>query len=322
MGVLSRRSLIAFASLALPFGAARAAGTDATEVLAAPADSSLILARAIQSGALGADIPLRVWRSPDDLRAAVVSGRSRVFSLPVNVAANLRAKGMALRLVAAVSVGPMSILTVDPRIKGPGDLRGERVQLYFRGDMPDISFRLVVERAGLNSDTDLAIDYAGSASEAAQLFLAGRATTILLNEPNATATLAAATRAGLPARRAFILQDAWAEAGGSFMPLAGVAVTEEAERDTPGLSRRLARALVEAADWVRADPEGAGRLAESALGFKADSIVAALKIANARVVGARTVRPDLETFLRAVATRSPALIGGRLPDDGFYADVE
>jgi len=320
MGTFSRRSLIAFAPFALRFGTARAA--DVPEVLAAPADSSLVLARAIMSGALGADIPMRVWRSPDDLRAAVVSGRSRVFSLPVNVAANLRAKGLALRLVAAVSVGPMSILTVDPAIKGPGDLRGKRVQLYFRGDMPDISFRLVAERAGLNSDTDLAVDYAGSAPEAAQLFLAGRATTILLNEPNATATLTAATRSGLPAKRAFILQDAWAAAGGGFMPLAGVAVTEEAERETPGLSRRLKAALAEAAEWVRAEPEAAGRLAERVLGFKADAIVAALKVANVRVVGARTVRPDLESFLSAVAARSPALIGGRLPDDGFYADVE
>lgn len=320
MGTLSRRSLIAFAPFTLPFGSALA--MDAPEVLAAPADSSLILARAVSSGALGADVPLRVWRSPDDLRAAVVSGRSRVFSLPVNVAANLRAKGLALRLVAAVAVGPMSILTVDPEIKGPGDLRGKRVQLYFRGDMPDISFRLVVERAGLNPDTDLSVDYAGSAPEAAQLFLAGRATTILLNEPNATATLAAAIRSGAPARRAFLLQDAWAAAGGGFLPLAGVAVTEDAERDAPGLSRCLMSALTEAAEWVRAEPEEAARLAERVLGFKADAIAAALKVARVRVVGARTVRPDLESFLSAVAARSPALIGGRLPDDGFYADVE
>lgn len=317
----SRRPALA-ASLVLFAAGGRAWCADLGEALAAPADSSLILARAIEAGALGEGMSLRVWRSPDDLRAAVVSGRSRVFSLPINVAANLRAKGMPVRLVAAVAVGPMSLLTVDPEIKGPADLRGKRVQLYFRGDMPDISFRLLVERAGLNPDSDMAIDYAGSAPETARLFLAGRATTILLNEPNATTTLAAATGAGLPARRALILQEAWKAAGGGFMPLAGVAVTEDAERESPGLAVRLARSLEAAADWVRNRPEEAGRLAERRLGFKAEAAVAALKVANVRVVGARTVRPDVESLLSAVAKRSPALIGGRLPDDGFYTDAE
>ncbi|KAA5602494.1 ABC transporter substrate-binding protein [Blastochloris sulfoviridis] len=321
----SRRTALA-ALAALAASRSLAARAEALAILAAPSTASILVARALDSGALDAVAPgatFAVWRSPDKLRAALVSGRAGAVTLPTNVAANLAARGLPLKLVSIISAGHMHVLSTDPAIAGLDDLRGKRVQLYFRNDMPDISLRWLLGKAGLVPDKDVFLDYAGSANEAAQFVLAGRAQTVLLNEPAASAALLAADKAGLALRRAFTLQSAWAAATGTpaFLPMAGLAVTADFARESPDVVRALHEAATEAAAWVRAEPVAAGALAAQRLGFSAAATTAALELGDSIVIPALTARPSIEAFLSALSDLSPALIGGRLPGDDFYFEL-
>lgn len=326
MSPISRRSFLAAAAGTAGWFAVRPAFADgATVVLAAPANSSILLARAVNSGALNGTLPgvtIKPWRSLDELRAAIVSGQAGIFSLPTNVAANLRNKGLPIRLLNVLSVGHMWLLTRDPAVNALGDLKGRRVQLYFRNDMPDLSLRFLLTKAGL-ADDEVSLDYAGSAPEAAQLLLSGRADTALLNEPAASAVLQAAKDKGLPIRRAVSLQKAWGELTGAdpFLPLAGTVMTEAMIREHPDLPRLLHTETVNAVGWTTVHPGDAAALAQQTLGFAPEAMTASLSGADIRVVSAREARTGLERFLSALAERSPAIIGGKLPDDGFYADV-
>ncbi|BBF93820.1 ABC transporter substrate-binding protein [Blastochloris tepida] len=318
----SRRTALA-ALAALAASRPLAARAEGLTILAAPSTASILVARALDSGALDAVAPgasFNVWRGPDELRAALVSGRAGAVTLPTNVAANLHSRGLPLKLVSVISVGHMHVLTTDPAIAGLADLRGKRVQLYFRNDMPDISLRWLFGKVGLAPDTDVFLDYAGSATEAAQLVLAGRAQTVLLNEPAASAALQAADKAGLGLRRAFTLQSAWSEATdtSTFLPMAGLAVTADTARKDPDMVRTLHQAISDAAAWVRAEPAAAGALAEQRLGFPALATAASLEMGDSIVIPAHTARPAIEAFLTALADLSPALIGGSLPGDDFY----
>jgi NitT/TauT family transport system substrate-binding protein len=289
-------------------------------VLAAPSTSSILVAHAVDRLGWG-ERAFAVWRSPDEMRAAVVGARADVVTLPTNVAANLYNRGLALGLVDVVSAGAMHILSRDPAVRGIDDLRGRRIRLYFRGDMPDVATRWLLARHGLEPGRDVAVDYAGSAVETAQLLLAGRAETALLNEPAASAALLQARAAGIALHRAFTLQEAWAAATGDEtpLPLAGSAVTSADV--APRAVRTLHMAVAEAAAWVQAEPASAGRLAAARLGFPAAATTAALEAATIRVDAAVEVRPAIERFLTALAELSPALIGGQLPDRAFYVDL-
>ena len=316
-----RAALAALAGLALaPRGALAASGP---AILGAPSTASILIARAVESEAFKAAAPgasFAVWRSPDQLRAALVSGEASAVSLPTNVAANLDSRGLKLKLVSVISAGHMHVLTVDPAVSQIGDLKGKRIQLYFRNDMPDVSLRWLLAKAGLKPDEDVVLDYAGSATEAAQLVLAGRAETVLLNEPAASAALLAARKAGLALRRAFTLQSAWADLTGSaaILPMAGLAVTASFADQAPDIVKALHQATVEAAAWVKADPAAAATLGEARLGFPEAATRLALEEGDTTVVAAREARPAIEAFLGALAELSPALIGGKLPGDGFY----
>ncbi|ALK10721.1 ABC transporter substrate-binding protein [Blastochloris viridis] len=314
-----RAALAALGGLAAaPLAAAAAPGLS---ILAAPSTASILIARAVESAALAtAGASFAVWRSPDQLRAALVSGEATAVSLPTNVAANLDSRGLKLKLVSVISAGHMHVLSVDPAVNRLADLKGKHVQLYFRNDMPDVSLRWLLKTAGLVPDQDVTLDYAGSATEATQLVLAGRASTVLLNEPIASAALLAAAKAGLKLRRAFTLQSAWAEQTGSaaFLPMAGLAVTASFADQAPDAVRALHRATADAVAWVKAEPAAAAALAEARMGFPAAATKLALAQGDATVIAAREARPAIEAFLSALAELSPALIGGQLPGDGFY----
>ena len=295
-------------------------------MLAAPSNASVLVARALAAadpqGPL-AGISFALWKSPDELRAAIVSGRAAAFTLPTNVAANLYNRGLPVRLVDVLAVGHMHVLSVDPAVQRIDDLRGRRVQLYFRNDLPDALLRFVLRRAGLTPGSDVGLDYAGSASEAAQLFLAGRAQTVLLSEPAASAVVLAARAKGIAVRRAFTLQQSWATAtgGSGTLPLAGLAVTAALAQTDAARVRALHGALAEAADWVRREPAQAAELAEHRLGFRAAEMRESLQFGDCTVLPAAAARSGLESFLTALAELSPDLIGGRLPAADFYFDA-
>jgi NitT/TauT family transport system substrate-binding protein len=323
---LDRRAVLAaLAGLAVSPRGALAAETPAPgpAILAAPSTASILIARAVEAEAFKAAAPgasFQVWRSPDQLRAALVSGEAQAVTLPLNVAANLDSRGLKLKLVSVISAGAMHVLTTDPEVAQIADLKGKRIQLYFKNDMPDVSLRWLLKKAGLTPDEDVALDYAGSATEVAQLVLAGRAQTVLLNEPAASAALLAAKKAGLALRRAFTLQAAWSDltGNGAFLPMAGLAVTASFADQSPSIVNALHRATVEAAGWVKAEPAAAAALGEARLGFAKAPTQLALEEGDATVIAAREARPAIEAFLGALAELSPALIGGKLPGEGFY----
>ncbi|OUM76025.1 hypothetical protein, partial [Acinetobacter baumannii] len=67
-----------------------AAGKEPFTVYGAPAMPSVTIAVAALQGKLAkqADVSLKIWRSPDQLRAGVASGQFKVMMSPSNVGVN------------------------------------------------------------------------------------------------------------------------------------------------------------------------------------------------------------------------------------------
>jgi NitT/TauT family transport system substrate-binding protein len=71
------------------------------------------------------------------------------------------------------------------------------------------------------------------------------------------------------------------------------------------------------------NPEEAGKLVETQLpqlGLKAAVMTASLKNITWRYTPAKDARPSLEAFFQDLSELSPEVIGGKVPDDGFYFD--
>lgn len=321
----SRRHVLAGAGAAAAVLAApsllRAAPLDRLALFGPPAGPSITLAHATASGALkdlAAEVTLTVWRSPDELRAGLTSGTIDLSVVPVQVASNLYNRGMGLRLVNTMTDGLLFIVAAEGAVAVFAGLAGKRLAVPFVNDTPDFVLRALLARHGIAEQVQqLPV---GSPIEAAQMLLSGQIDAALLSEPASTVAIQRGMMAGKSFVRAVDLQDEWGKQAdtGPILPQAGLAATEKFVNAAPELLPRLQAALQTANAQVLADPVRAATDATGPLGLPA--LILALSIPHARLAvrPASQARPAIEAMLALMAETDPAIIGGRLPDDGFY----
>lgn len=322
---LDRRSFLAGAAvLALPKPAFAAPATG-LEVLLAPNGSSVVLVDLIENGGLSAVAPgvtHRLWRTTDDLRAGIVSGRVKLFTTPSHVPANLVARGMPLKLLCLVGMGHLSVVTADETIRSFTDLAGKPILGFFKHDMPDLTFRAIAKMEGMDPDKDLVLSYVQTPMEAAQMLAAGKAETAILSEPPATAAILMAGSQGRMLRRAFDLNEVWGRhKGRARIPMAGIALHQSLIDESPELLAALRAGLVPAKDRVLADPPAAAKLAERTMQMRAPIFEKAFPHLKIDVVSARAAKEELIAFYSALLDLEPEAVGGKLPPDDYYLDL-
>ena len=312
----------ALAASLLPWPAA-ASPLDVLVLTGPPAPPTLYLAHLAREASLAVharSIRLEQWKSPDQLRAGVISGNYHVAAVPVNVAANLYGKGVPVRLLDVTVWGILSVLTVDESVSSIASLGGREIVVPFRGDMPDIVLGALLRKAGLAPGQDVKVTYVGSPFEAVQLLVSRRIATVLLPEPAATAALVRGAQMGLPVRKAIDLQEAWAAAMGGppRFPQAGTIVQARLAEERPALVRALGENVRKAVEWINADRAGAARLGAEAFKLDFEIVHRSLAATRMEAVPAGAARGDIERFFSVLASVDPATIGGRLPDARFY----
>ncbi|MFT3691450.1 ABC transporter substrate-binding protein [Paenirhodobacter sp.] len=317
MPFVSRRSVL-IAALAAP-AVLRAAPPATLALYGPPAGPSITLVHAVTAGLLKDIAPAEVvvWRTPDELRAGLTSGRIGLSVVPVQAAANLYNRGMGLRLVNVMTDGLLSIVAPEGAAPDLAGLVGRRLAVPFVNDTPDIVLRALLTRAGLAGKVEQVP--VGSPVEAAQMLLAGQVDAALLSEPAASAVGIRGKLSFKSFVRSVDIQDAWAAVSGrGALPQAGLAVSDAFARDHGDLLAPIQSALERAVAGVLADPGRAAKEAAATLDFPAPVIAASIPHSRLVARPARQARADIEPMLSLMAETDPALIGGRLPDDGFY----
>ena len=284
-----------------------------------PAPLSLPLARLGDQPGFGATVEMRQWRNPDIMRSWLVSGEVQVSGVPANAAAILYNKGLPVRLLDVNNGGILSLLTRDPAIRRLEDVRGKKVLLFYRGDIPDMITRFLAQRQGIDLDKDAEVAYAGSPFEALQMLLSKRADTVLLPEPAATAAELKGKGAGMAFTR-IALQDVWREVTGTdmFLPLGGTVCQASLVKESPDTVREIEAGMGRAVEWINAHPAEAGKAYAGLFGLQAPVLQKSLERFPLRRTPAREARAGLEFYFKALMEMSPKLVGGKLPDEGFY----
>ena len=284
----------------------------------------VILARALEDPELKNLIPereLRDWKDPDQLRAWLARAEVMVTATPTNVAANLYNRGVPVVLMNVNVWGTLGMLGLEQ--KGPlakmEDLAGRHVGVPWRGDMPDLVFRYLLGKAGLEVGRDVRVSYQSSPFETVQMYVAQRLDAAVLPEPMRTATRLQSMQFGQSPQE-LDLQQEWARlAGGEpLLPQAGVLCRRELLEQAPEQVAALQAAIGRAVDWVVRQPEDAARLGADRSPLSRQVYEGAIARTVLKMVNAQEARPALEDFFSALSELSSGFIGGKLPDADFY----
>ncbi|MGO1502705.1 MAG: ABC transporter substrate-binding protein [Marinobacter sp.] len=329
MNPLHRRDVLkltASAALltALPFQRA-IAQSSGTLVAATPYGiPQVILARALEDPAVRNLIPeqeLRAWKDPDQLRAWLARAEVMLTATPTNVAANLYNRGVPLVLLNVNVWGTLGMLGLKEKgaLQSVEDLAGRHVGVPWRGDMPDLVFRYLIGKAGLEVGRDLKVSYHSSPFETVQMFVARRLDAAVLPEPMRTATRLQAAQFGqVPTE--LDLQEEWVRLTGEEpgLPQAGVVCRRELLEQYPEQVAVIQSAIGRAVEWVVSEPDKAAVVGSQNSPLSANIFEGAIPRTRIRMASAAESRPKLESFFTALTDLSSGFIGGKLPDSDFY----
>ena len=293
-----------------------------------PASVSNPLIHMVDSGALSDvadEIEFVVWRDPDQLRVMALDGRADVLAMPTNVAANLYNRGAKLQLLNVSTWGVLWLVSRDPTLKSLADLRGKELAVPFRGDMPDIVFQLLAEQQGVDLRKDVQLRYVASPIDAMQLLVMRRVDHALLAEPAVSMALRKTGSFPLSViapelHRSVDLQQEWGRvfARSARIPQAGIAVMG-ALRERPDVVARIEAEYARSLAWCRDHAEACGQGVAARIDMlSAEAVADSIAVSQMDAVPAHAARAELEFMFGQLMKKSPALIGGKLPDDGFY----
>lgn len=267
-------------------------------------------------------VSFRHWRTPDQLRAMVVSGDVDISAVPVNVAAIFHNRGEPVKLLNVSVWNLLWLVSRDPDVTQLTDLHGKPLLIPYRNDMPDLAFRLVASTANTPVEQQFNLRYSANPVDIVQQLLAGHADHAILPEPAASLLLMRDKQQtkNPPLHRALSLATLWQQRfpQSPEMPQAGLMAGRTVVNNT-ALQQAINRAYAHASDWCMAHPKACAQLAHKYLPHLPVTAAAqAIQNAGLKARSAGQSQAALEHFFQQIAQQNPARIGGKLPDNSFY----
>ena len=247
----------------------------------------------------------------DPLIAAFTSQSHDVIVAPTNLGAKFYNTGIPYVYCGAVVYGNLFLASLEP-LSSLSDLEGMEIVAFSQNSTPDVVLLTVLNESGLLDK--VSIHYVGSVSEAQGELLAGTADAALLAEPILSVSQ---TKAEL---NIIDLQDEWARlTGAQSYPQAGIYIKSEIVEKYPDLIESFLRLVEQSINNANADSTGiAASLEAIEFGLPAKIIESAIPNSHLVFETADKSKVDLEFYYNKIMELNPALLGGRLPDEGFY----
>lgn len=222
-------------------------------------------------------------------------------------------------ILAAVPVwGTLYLAGQDSTIKEWSDLKGKKISLMARGMTPDIVFRYLAEKNGLNPEKDIVPDYSlPTHIELSNAIAAGRSELGVLSEP----LLSLVMMQNSKVRPLLDFNEEWLKISGQSIPFAQTAllVKKSFANQHPDLVDAYLKLLEESINWANTNQ------AEAAALIVKHNILPSERLAeesiprcNLQYSQAWKEMKGIEEYFRVFYEFSPLVVGGKLPDDGFY----
>ena len=265
----------------------------------------------------GAKLETTLVASADLMVPKLVSGEYAMAVLPINMAAKLRASGLPIELAAIVGNGMVKFISSDESISGLADLKGKEIFVAGQGATPDYLMRTLLKSASIDPEADLKLSYSMPYPEMAAAVASGKIASAVLPEPFATVALKANPKLKMP----LDLGELWTRTTGQpSYPMTALVVSTKFASSDPRSVRNILAAVKASIAKVQADPAASALLVEKYnFGLKAAVAKEAIPRSAYIFESPADARPSVEALLKVFFDLAPASVGGRLPDEGFYA---
>ncbi|MDD3603309.1 MAG: PhnD/SsuA/transferrin family substrate-binding protein [Sulfurovum sp.] len=269
-------------------------------------------------------VEFKVWNNPDELRAMLLNKQVDFVAIPTNVAANLYNKKIPLELMNISVWGILDIVSRDFDIKSIEDLKGKEIVIPFRGDMPDIIFQALLKKAGMDAKKDVTLKFVPTPPDAVTSLMLRQSDTVLLAEPATSMVMRKTDSFPLKLvapelKRVLNIEDEWGRVTNTEnkLPIAGIATFADMDEHT---KKRVDEEYKKALEWYKQNPKEAAALTAKYLKmFDKEVIEDSIGFVKLEYKSAQDAKEKCEHFFGEILEIEPKLIGGKLPESGFYS---
>jgi len=246
----------------------------------------------------------------------MIDGSADFAILPTTMAAIVYNKGLEYRLIAIPVWGSLYLLGSDTTIFRWEDLRGKRVNVMAKGMTPDVLFRFLLQKNGIDPDKDINLDYSFPTHlDLANAVAARQAELGVISEPLASMVM----QGNKAVRRIFDLNEEWSKFEG--IPVAETAFM--AKKSVIQSNRKIVEQLISSYEastkWVNQKPDSAAVLiVKYNILPNYDVAINAIPRSNLRFVRAKGIKIQIEKYLNVFYKMNPDIIGGKMPDEEFF----
>ena len=280
--------------------------------------SSMGMIRLIDSLSQGKrhSVQVKILNEPLQVRKMMIDGSADFVILPTTMAAIVYNKGLEYQLIAIPVWGTLYLFGSDTTITRWEDLRGKRVNVMAKGMTPDVLFRYLLQKNGINPDRDITLDYSFPTHiDLANAVAAGQTDIGVISEPLASMVI----QRNKTVRRIFDLSEEWSKYEG--IPIAETAFM--AKKSVIKNNREMVEKLISGYEastkWVNQNPDSAAMLiVKYNILPNYDVALNAIPRSNLKFIRAKGIRLQLEEYLNVFYQMNPDIIGGKIPDEEFF----
>lgn len=269
-------------------------------------------------------IEFKLWKNPDELRAIAIKGGADFIAIPTNTAAILHNKGVDIKLLNVSVWGILGMISRDNSLKTLKGFKGKKIAVPFRADMPDIVFKQLLKKEGLDPQKDFELLYVASPVDAMQMLIMRRVDHALLAEP--AISMALRKTKSFPVSlvapdlfRSVDLQEEWAKVFGTNgdIPQAGIAVMGNIKDEH--IIKRFNEEYEKSLAWYKKNPKEAAALVIKTLDMlKEEGVADSIEHVRLKNVSAKDAKKELEFFFDILKAEDSKSVGDKLPQESFY----
>ncbi len=259
-----------------------------------------------------------VVSDPQQAVAAIANGDADIAAVPTNLASTLYKKTNGkVQVLAVNTLGVLYMLENGDSIRSVADLRGKTIYTSGQGANPEYILRYVLEKNGLNPDTDVKIEFVADNDTLGTLVANGTAKVAMVPEPKATAC----RMQNANVKTVLNMTEEWHKVAGgeSTLMMGCVIARKEFVEKNPNAIKAFLKEYEASINTAKTDVATTADLcAKYGIIPKAPLAQKAIPGANLTFVTGKDMKTQLKGYLQVLFNYNPKAIGEQMPKDDFY----
>ncbi|MBQ2848297.1 MAG: ABC transporter substrate-binding protein [Clostridia bacterium] len=259
------------------------------------------------------------YDTTDEVVALLKNGQADIATLPIDAAAKLyNETNGAVKILAVNSLGFFSVVEKGEKIKSIKDLKGKTVYAAYQGTAYENVINYIFEQNGINPEKNIDIQFKADNAEAAMLTDSGTAEILILPEPYASKVLSN----NQEYRRALDINAEWNKISENKLVQSVVVARSEYIDANPDIIKEFVSYNKISINYLNTNIYSAPVfLLDEGFCETATLATYIIPASNLAFIGGEEMKPAVNAILDILNQNNPELIGGKIPDDGFYYGV-